>query len=86
MSTLREITYSTREASELTGASIKQVRYWESRGYLSDPVERNVCGKIAYFRFTQNHVEIICAIKGYLDQGYILARAAELALTTKQSH
>ncbi len=84
MSTQREITYSTGETSKLTGASIKQVRYWESRGYLSDPVERNVCGKIAYFRFTQNHVEIICAIKGYLDQGYTLARAADLAMSGKR--
>lgn len=61
MSTQREITWSTGETSELTGASQKQIRYWLSRVYLSDPVERNMCGKIAYFRFTQIHVEIICA-------------------------
>lgn len=85
MSTLREITYSTVETSELTGASQKQIRYWISRGYVFD-VEMNVCGDISYYRFSQNHIEIIRAIKGFLDQGYILARAAELALTTKQSH
>ena len=79
MSTLREITYSTGETSELTGASQKQIRYWESRGYISEKIERNVCGDIAYRRFTKSQVEIIRAIKGFLDQGYILARAAELA-------
>jgi DNA-binding transcriptional MerR regulator len=80
MSTLREITYSTGETSELTGVSIKQIRYWESRGYLSEPIERNICGPVAYRRFKPSQVELIRAIKGFLDQGYILARAAELAL------
>lgn len=85
MSTLREITYSTGETEKLTGASQKQIRYWISRGYVLD-VEMNVCGDISYYRFSQNHVEIIRAIKGFLDRGFTLARAAELALTTKQSH
>ena len=79
MSTQREITYSTGETSKLTGVSHKQIRYWEKKGFISK-VERNICGDIAYRRFTQSQVEIIRAIKGYLDQGYTLARAAELAL------
>ena len=74
----REITYSIGEAEKLTGASQKQIRYWE-RQYISEPIERNVCGDIAYRRFTQGQVELIRAIKGYLDQGYTLARAAKLA-------
>ena len=77
MSTQREITYSTGETEKLTGASQKQIRYWESRGIIK--TDRNVCGRIAYRRFTQDQVEIIRAIKGNLDQGYMLARAAELA-------
>jgi DNA-binding transcriptional MerR regulator len=80
MSTYSEITYSTGETSELTVVSIKQIRYWESRGYLSEPIERNICGPVAYRRFKPSQVELIRAIKGFLDQGYILARAAELAL------
>ena len=79
MSTLREITYSTGETSNLTGASQKQIIYWEKKGFIPK-VERNICGDIAYRRFTQSHVQIIRAIKGYLDQGYTLARAAELAI------
>ena len=82
----REITYSIGETEKMTGASQKQIRYWESRGYISEQIERNVCGDIAYRRFTQYQVELICSIKAYQDQGYTLARAAELALITKQNH
>ncbi|MBA7493214.1 hypothetical protein ES702_03770 [subsurface metagenome] len=76
----REITYSTGETENLTGASQKQIRYWETQGYISEPIERNICGDIAYRRFTRSQVEIIRAIKGYLDQGYTLAHASKLAL------
>jgi DNA-binding transcriptional MerR regulator len=41
--------------------------------------ERNVCGDIAYRRYKNFQVEMIRSIKIYLDQGYTLARAAELA-------
>ena len=78
MSTLREITYSTGETEKLTGVSQKQIRYWEGRGFISK-AERNVCGDIAYRRFSGDQVELISAIKNHLDQGYTLARAAELA-------
>jgi len=47
MSNQREITYSTGETSKLTSASIKQIYHWESRIYISEPIERNVCGDIA---------------------------------------
>ena len=86
MSTQREITYSIGETEKLSGASQKQIRYWERQGYIL-PIpraERNVCGDIAYRRFTQSQVELIRAIKGYLDQGYTLARAAELARSGEQ--
>ncbi len=81
MSTLREITYSTGETAKLTGASLKQIRYWIKRGHVHS--DRNVCGLIAYHRFNNGQVELIRAIKGYLDQGYVLARAAELARNGK---
>ena len=82
MTTERELTYSISETERLTGASQKKIRYWESRG-LFPKAERNVCGDIAYRRFTQGQVELIRNIKGYLDQGYTLARAAELARSGK---
>ena len=84
MTKQREITYSTGETSELTGASQKQIIYWEKKGFFHK-VERNICGDIAYRRFTKSQVEIIRAIKGYLDQGYILARASELAGHERQT-
>ena len=82
MTARREITYNIREASEQTGASQKQIRYWENQGYVQP--DRNVCGRIAYRRFTLGQVEVIRAIKGHLDQGYTLARAAELAMNGKR--
>jgi DNA-binding transcriptional MerR regulator len=85
MSTLGEITYSISEVEKMSGGEIsqKQIRYWENKGYLPK-AERNVCGDIAYRRFTKSQVEIIRAIKGFLDQGYTLARAAKLALNGKR--
>jgi DNA-binding transcriptional MerR regulator len=83
MTTQREITYSIGETEKLTGASQKQIRYWESLNYIQP--DRNVCGDIAYRRYKDSHVELIRTIKGYLDQGYTLARAAELALNGKGS-
>ena len=77
MSNQREITYSISETEQYTGASQKQIRYWESRGYVQS--YRNVCGLVAYHRFKHGQVELIRKIKGYLEQGYTLARAAELA-------
>ena len=84
MSNQREITYSIGETEKLTGASQKQIRYWESQG-LIPRAERNVCGDIAYRRFTPSQVELIRSIKMYLDDGYTLARAAELARNGKDS-
>ena len=83
MTSERKITYSTGEVSALSGASQKQIRYWQSRGYVKP--EKVVCGYIAYRRFTKNQIEIIRAIKEFLDQGYTLARAAELAMSGKGS-
>jgi DNA-binding transcriptional MerR regulator len=83
MSTLREITYSTGETSELTGASQKQIIYWEKKKGYIPKAERNICGDIAYRRFRNCQVEMIRSIKLYLDQGYTLARASELARNGK---
>ena len=60
MSNQNEITFSIGETEKLTGASQKQIRYWEKNGLISR-LERNVCGDIAYRQFTQNHVELIRA-------------------------
>ena len=77
---IHEITYNTGETSELTDASQKQIRYWEGRGYIQS--DRNACGLVAYRRFTQSHVQIIRAIKGYLDQDAGSGRGAGLKRRT----
>ena len=41
MSNQREITYSIGETEKLTGASQKQIRYWEKKGFIPK-VERNI--------------------------------------------
>ena len=85
MSNQREITYSIGETEKLTGASQKQIRYWESRGKFR-AAGRNFCGDIAYRWFTQGQVELIRSIKIYLDQGYTLVRAAKLAKSREDSN
>jgi DNA-binding transcriptional MerR regulator len=57
-----KITYSTGETAELTDATIKQIYYWEKRGFLNP--DKVVCGKIAYKRYTPCQVDIVKEIKG----------------------
>ena len=64
--------------SRMTGVTQKQIRHWESRGYIPEAT-RVVCGERAYRYFTLEQVEIITKIKGYLDQGYTLAHASKMA-------
>ena len=71
-------TYSIGEASRLTGASKKAIRYWESRGYIPE-ADRVVCGEKSYRRFKERNLEIIHRIKRLLGEGFTLAAAAEKA-------
>ena len=67
----------------MTSVSQKQIRNWESRGYI-DEAERNVCGERAYRRFTPDQVKVIREIKEYLDKGFTLAYASKLVLNNKR--
>ena len=73
---MKQPTYSIGDAAKLTGASIKQIRSWESSGYIPAP-DRIVCGARSYRRFTLAQVEMIASIRAYLDEGYTLSAAAE---------
>ena len=75
MKPLKLNTFSIGDTSEMTGVSQKRIRFWESRGYISEAA-RSVCGDRAYRRFTQQQVDVIKKIKEYLDQGYSLKAAA----------
>ena len=69
-------TYSIGDTSKMTGATQKQIRNWEARGYIHT-AERVVSGNRAYRRFSLKQVELISRIKGFLDEGYALPTAAE---------
>ena len=71
-------TFSIGDTAIITGASQKQIRHWESRGYIP-PAMRVVCGERAYRYFLKNQVEQIKVIKAMLDQGFTLAYAAQVA-------
>ena len=71
-------TFSIGDTARMTGVSQKQIRHWESRGYIP-PAMRVVCGERAYRYFSKNQVEQIKAVKAMLDQGFTLAHAALVA-------
>jgi DNA-binding transcriptional MerR regulator len=70
--------FSIGTTSRMTGVTQKQIRHWESRGYIPEAT-RVVCGDMAYRYFSLDQIEIITKIKNYLDQGYILAHASKMA-------
>lgn len=71
-------TFSIGDTARITGVSQKQLRNWESRGYIPTAT-RVVCGQRAYRYFTKRQVEQIVAIKRSLDEGYTLSHASRLA-------
>jgi DNA-binding transcriptional MerR regulator len=70
--------FSIGDTARITGVSQKQIRHWESRGYIS-PAMRVVCGERAYRYFSKNQVEQMKAMKAMLDQGFTLAHAVQVA-------
>ena len=70
--------YSIGNVATMTGASIKQIRNWEARGYIPD-ADRIQYGDRAYRRFSLKQVELISKIKDLRDDGYTLPAAADKA-------
>ena len=75
---MKQSDYSIGDTAKLTGATHKQIRHWEARGYIPT-AGRIVSGERAYRRFTQKQIELIAGIKDYLEKGYTLPAAAEMA-------
>lgn len=71
-------TFSIGDTANLTGASQKQIRNWEAKGYIPEP-GRVVSGVRAYRRFTPDQVETIRKIKSNLDEGYTLPASVNKA-------
>jgi len=73
-----EKTISISDASRITFLSQKQIRTFEARGYIIPP-QRIRSGEISYRRFTQENVENLKAIKGFIDEGFTLPVASKKA-------
>ena len=78
MENIRKKTFSIGDTAKLCGASQKQLRNWEARGYIP-AATRVVCGERAYRHFTEKQVKQIQAIKRLMDEGYALPHASRLA-------
>jgi len=73
-----EKSYSIGDAASMTGITEKQLRYWQDKAYIPEP-ERVVCGERSYRRYSEDQIEFLKDVKFYLDQGYQLRRALQLA-------
>ena len=66
---------SIADASKATFLTQRQLRSYEARGYIDQPL-RIRCGEIRYRRYTPENIENIKIFKTYLDQGFTLPVAA----------
>jgi len=78
-----EETISISDCSILTGLSQKQLRTFESRGYIKPPV-RITCGEVSYRRYNQENIRNLEAFKKFIDEGYTHPVAAKKALDELQ--
>ena len=70
-------TYSIGDTSRITGVTKRSLRGWEGL-HIPFP-ERIVCGERAYRRYSPVQVRLISRIKEYLEHGYTLKKASEMA-------
>ena len=70
-------------AAEATNTTVKMLRYWEERGYISP--ERVYSGSRGYRFYHPADLQKITRIKNCIDQGYTLQAAAQMA-DEKQSN
>ena len=78
---MKKINFSIGDTAKMTGATQKQIRNWEAKGYIPT-ADRVVSGDRAYRRFSLKQVEMITRIKDFLEEGYTLSAAAEKARTS----
>jgi DNA-binding transcriptional MerR regulator len=68
---------SIGDAAEATNTTVKMLRYWEEKDYISP--ERVYSGSRGYRFYSHDDVQKITRIKNYIDQGYTLQAAARMA-------
>jgi len=64
-------------AAVATNTSVKMLRYWEEKGYISP--ERVYSGSRGYRWYYPEDLQKITRIKNYIDQGYTLQASARMA-------
>ena len=64
-------------AAKVTNTTVKMLRYWEEKGFISP--ERVYSGSRDFRWYYPEDLEKITRIKNYIDQGYILQAAAQMA-------
>ena len=70
-------------AAEVTNTTVKMLRYWEEKGYITP--ERVYSGSRGYRFYHHEDLQKIIKIKNYINQGYTLQAAAQMA-DAKQSN
>lgn len=60
------------EASEITGVSARQLRYWEAKGIIHSLSDKDGSNR----KYDYPNIEKIVLLKDFLDQGYTLEAAA----------
>jgi DNA-binding transcriptional MerR regulator len=75
-------TYSIGDTAKMTGATQKQIRNWEAKGFIPE-AGRIASGARAYRRFTLDEIDTICGIKRYLDEGFNLKAAVNKTANQK---
>ena len=69
---------SISDASTETGLSQKQLREYEAKGYINEPIKVR-CGSISYRYFSPKHIREIKIFAKYKKQGFTLPIAASKA-------
>jgi len=72
-----EIPVSIGTAAEASNTTVKMLRYWEEKGYITP--ERVYSGSRGYRFYYPADLQKIIRIKQYIDQGYTLQAAAQMA-------
>ena len=70
-------------AAKVTNTTVKKLRYWEEKGFISP--ERVYSGSRGFRWYYPEDLEKITKIKKYIDQGYTLQAAAQMADVKKSN-
>ncbi len=68
-------------AAEISNTTVKMLRYWEEKGHITP--ERVYSGSRGFRWYYPADLHKITKIKNYIDQGYSLQAAAQMAIGDK---